>query len=991
MKSYIILFLFILVSFSSIVFPQNNDIQLYPFSDDSSSITETTPIYLSDTEIILFFCNPQNDTIFISTTNNGGTNWSSPEFVIETGITGANPSPQIYLSSLITPSNRIIVSWSVVSVGIFSIYSDDLGFSWSQPVLILGGGNTAASRRNYNVNLSQISDNKIWLSFNLGLNGGICYYRQSTDNGQSWGDNTDATLFIFSNTSTPYFGEVSFVSINENEILAFYQSLSSNQYDIYMRRTLDGGQSWGDHILIEGTELVEKRPRAMKTSDNKIWLIYQREYPTIRAGTIQSDIFYKTSVDNAISWSEEKRFTKYIGDDNSISISKNNTKPFISFVTQRFSDFLINKKIAYGIVGETIELYTPPFIYDIIQQSTGDINPLKLSVNVRAKDDDSIKVVCVSLEDSQKIYLYDDGLHNDKLAGDFIYGNDFSLNDYPIGTGYIYVNRIAMPIIKDGSLGIEQSSIPIDCIFTAEDFNNNVTNAFKNLFYNTRPIGYYDGVGFLFAGGFLVSGYTNGLLWGAGQATSSLIENFIPGRVNDASNPKNSIYSINSSDQPFGISWQRWRDAVDIGADFYDGNKDGIYNPVDLNNNGIWDKNEDMPYLLGDRTIWTVFNDGKPGNQRTRFAGVDPQGIEIQQTVFASSLPELENVLFIRYKITNKGTVANVLDSVILGFWSDPDLGSNFDDDLVGCDTLLQSGICYNEGEIDTSYYPGSPYFGSTPPAFFTTLLQGAQTDGTVNDTAFIRRGPQFEQEILVGKKNTSTNAFVHYVSSDPLRGDPNDEIELRNYMQGRFKLGQVFNPCGQDPWGGMFGGVDCSTLNPLFWYSGDPVINMGWINTHSTDQRMMLSTEAFSLIKDKPVEVIYAYILGRGTDRLNSITIARENVQKAMQEYNSNFRSLAYNPGEPPLVLNNYELYQNYPNPFNPSTTIRYDVFEDGIVTLKIYDILGQEVRTLVNEFQPQRRYEVQFNSAGLASGVYIYRLQVNGFNQSKKMIILK
>ena len=76
MKSYIILFLFILVSFSSIVFSQNNDIQLYPFSDDSSSITETTPIYLSDTQIILFFCNPQNDTIFISTTNNGGTNWS---------------------------------------------------------------------------------------------------------------------------------------------------------------------------------------------------------------------------------------------------------------------------------------------------------------------------------------------------------------------------------------------------------------------------------------------------------------------------------------------------------------------------------------------------------------------------------------------------------------------------------------------------------------------------------------------------------------------------------------------------------------------------------------------------------------------------------------------------------------------------------------------------------------------------------------------------
>ncbi|MBS4035206.1 MAG: T9SS type A sorting domain-containing protein, partial [Ignavibacterium sp.] len=95
--------------------------------------------------------------------------------------------------------------------------------------------------------------------------------------------------------------------------------------------------------------------------------------------------------------------------------------------------------------------------------------------------------------------------------------------------------------------------------------------------------------------------------------------------------------------------------------------------------------------------------------------------------------------------------------------------------------------------------------------------------------------------------------------------------------------------------------------------------------------------------------------------------------------------------PGEPSFVIDNYELFQNYPNPFNPSTTIRYDLLEDGLVTLKVFDILGQEVKTLVNSVQPARRYEVQFNSEGLASGVYIYRLQVNDFSQSKKMIILR
>jgi hypothetical protein len=120
-----------------------------------------------------------------------------------------------------------------------------------------------------------------------------------------------------------------------------------------------------------------------------------------------------------------------------------------------------------------------------------------------------------------------------------------------------------------------------------------------------------------------------------------------------------------------------------------------------------------------------------------------------------------------------------------------------------------------------------------------------------------------------------------------------------------------------------------------------------------------MLSVGPFDLVKDEPVEIIFAYVAGRGADRLNSITVARDNVQKAIDEYLSNFSSLAYKPGEPTYVIDNYELFQNYPNPFNPSTTIRYDLLEDGLVTLKVFDILGQEVKTLVNSFQPARRYE--------------------------------
>ncbi|MDP2362861.1 MAG: hypothetical protein Q8M94_03725, partial [Ignavibacteria bacterium] len=71
-----------------------------------------------------------------------------------------------------------------------------------------------------------------------------------------------------------------------------------------------------------------------------------------------------------------------------------------------------------------------------------------------------------------------------------------------------------------------------------------------------------------------------------------------------------------------------------IGADFYDGHMDGIYDPVDLNGNGIWDLNEDRPDILGDVTAWCVYNDGVPKELR-RFNTIDPLGIEIHQTAFA--------------------------------------------------------------------------------------------------------------------------------------------------------------------------------------------------------------------------------------------------------------------------------------------------------------------------------------------------------------------
>jgi len=88
------------------------------------------------------------------------------------------------------------------------------------------------------------------------------------------------------------------------------------------------------------------------------------------------------------------------------------------------------------------------------------------------------------------------------------------------------------------------------------------------------------------------------------------------------------------------------------------------------------------------------------------------------------------------------------------------------------------------------------------------------------------------------------------------------------------------------------------------------------------------------------------------------------------------------------------YALYQNYPNPFNPTTTIRYSIPETqhaASVQLKVYDILGREITTLVNKEQKAGNYEVKFNGSRYASGIYIYRLTADNFVSIKKMMMVK
>lgn len=89
--------------------------------------------------------------------------------------------------------------------------------------------------------------------------------------------------------------------------------------------------------------------------------------------------------------------------------------------------------------------------------------------------------------------------------------------------------------------------------------------------------------------------------------------------------------------------------------------------------------------------------------------------------------------------------------------------------------------------------------------------------------------------------------------------------------------------------------------------------------------------------------------------------------------------------------VVTQYSLSQNYPNPFNPSTKIKYAVPFASYITLKVYDLLGNEIATLVNEEKTTGVYEVEFRGEGMTSGIYFYKITAGNYSETKKLMLLK
>ena len=511
------------------------------------------------------------------------------------------------------------------------------------------------------------------------------------------------------------------------------------------------------------------------------------------------------------------------------------------------------------------------------------------------------------------------------------------------------------------------------------DFPLNNNGVLADVHIDGSQTARFDSITTIFSAGFYLSGYSNGNLWANGVATASRIHDYISGKVNSSSE---KLYVLKSSDVPFADSWQEWSEAVELGAYFYDGDDDGVYNPVDLNNNGIWDENEDRPDLLGDETVWCVYNDGLPSEQR-RFVDVEPQGIEIRQTVWATADEGDEgNVIYVRYSLVNRSTEIETFDSVYFSGWADTDLGQ-YADDLTGTDIELNSTFAYNDSSDEE--------YGDNPPSHYMCLLQGPWihvSDQSV--TAYNNLGVVLGVDTIIGAKNlrmtTSANIYRSMIDHDV----PDEKEHVRYLQKGlRSHTGEIIDPC--DWRMGIVKGVECEDVPLYFIYSGDPVSDTGWLDNLPYDQRMMVNTGPFTLTKNEPIDIIVGHVIARGDDHLSSISETR----RIIESIKGNFITEVENKRKQilPEILS---LSQNYPNPFNPSTTIKYEIpgqarNDNVFVQLKVFDILGREVATLVNKEQSAGNYEVQFNTSSLTSGIYFYKLQSGGFVESRKMVLLR
>jgi hypothetical protein len=327
----------------------------------------------------------------------------------------------------------------------------------------------------------------------------------------------------------------------------------------------------------------------------------------------------------------------------------------------------------------------------------------------------------------------------------------------------------------------------------------------------------------LYAAGVILVGKVEGAL----RTAVSTYEwpEFVPGPMSGGGflpdQPSFRVYKIEQTSGPGDSDYDNWPIA------------DGA--PVD---------NSGGPLLLGEQTLWSVFNDADTAGHGNYYGGGTlPLGIEVQQTVWGSSEDGESDVLYLKYKFYNKG--GNIIDSFYIDFWADPDLGGP-NDDLAGCDTVHGLFFCYNWSDYDYSY-------GSVPPAWGGKVISGP-VEYSPGDSAV------FDGKIMYDYRNMPLSSFTAYVNGT----EPDNPEELFLYSMG---------------WDARSGGpmVDPASGDTIHYYApGNPMKLQGWIDKNPADKRILVGFGPLTFNPGDSQQVVLKLAAHAERDRLISLVMLK-------------------------------------------------------------------------------------------------------------------
>jgi hypothetical protein len=360
------------------------------------------------------------------------------------------------------------------------------------------------------------------------------------------------------------------------------------------------------------------------------------------------------------------------------------------------------------------------------------------------------------------------------------------------------------------------------------------------------------------------------------------------------------------------------------------------------------------PAMQGDQLLWCVYNDADwraHDNDAGRTPGLL---VEVRQSVWAGEYPLDDKTVFTSFEIVNKGP--DVVDSMYIGCFFDPDLGGSLDD-LVGCDPDNDMLYCYNADNDDDYYY-------RTPPAIGLRVLAGPLIESP-DDTAV------FGHNRIPGYDNAGLNSVKAYTNGE----DPDSFEETYNLLKGLEKDGTPY----QDPLSGQ---------PTRFMYDGDP-LHGGDIDPLPGDKRMLASMGPLTMNPGDSQFVLLCIKIRQSDDHMGSLNQLRSALPS--EDYVPPFLESPIPP-----VPESFRLSQNYPNPFNNATRIEYDLPTASRVSIDVYNVLGQKVTNLVDETKPAGLYDVIWGGTdddgdAVASGVYFYRLVAGEQVAARKMMLLK